>query len=240
MQHKILIVDDDPNILELLRLYLQKEDFAVCSAMTGEAALQEFRAQNPEGILLDLMLPGKSGLDVLRELRRESDVPILILTAKGDTLDKVVGLELGADDYIEKPFEPKEVIARLKAVLRRARGELDPRGGEPAAERASSELLSLGSLLIDKRGFKVTVAGAEVELAPKELELLSFLASHPGRVFTRDQLLDSIWGLDYYGDNRTVDVHIRRLREKLDFHPHPDWELKTVWGVGYRLDLHQL
>ncbi len=235
MQVQVLVVDDDPNILELLRLYLVKDDFTVTTAMTGESALETFHSSEPAAILLDLMLPGKSGLDVLREVRRTSDVPILILTAKGDTLDKIVGLELGADDYIEKPFEPKEVVARIKAVLRRARGELAPRG---QAESPVENKIRLGSLVIDQLALRVLVGEREVELAPKELDLLTFLATHPGRVFKRDQLLDAIWGLDYYGDTRTVDVHIRRLREKLDVLEHPDWELKTVWGVGYRLDLN--
>ncbi|MDO5738179.1 MAG: response regulator transcription factor [Eubacteriales bacterium] len=230
MQLKILVVDDDPNILELLRLYLVKEGFVVITEMTGESALETCRSDKPAAVLLDLMLPGKSGFDVLRELRRESSIPILILTAKGDTTDKVVGFELGADDYIEKPFDAKELIARLKAVLRRARGELSPK------QEVVEEVLELGSLQVDKLAQRCSVAGFEVELSPKEFELIAFMIKYPGRVFTREQLLDAVWGVNYFGDTRTVDVHIRRLREKLDVMGHPDWELKTVWGVGYRLD----
>lgn len=235
----ILTVDDDPNILELLRLYLEKDGYRVRGAASGEEALSLFRMETPDAVLLDLMLPGKSGLDVLREIRLASAVPVLILTARGDTFDKVVGLELGADDYIEKPFEPKELLARLKAVLRRARGELEPHGTEAVAGEPLATDLTIGSLTIDKTGHRVLVNRREVELAPREFELLVYLAEHPGRVFTRDQLLDGIWGVDFFGDNRTVDVHIRRLREKLDDEPHPDWELKTVWGVGYKLDIHR-
>jgi DNA-binding response OmpR family regulator len=232
---KALIVDDDPNISELLRLYFDKDGFAVVSCLDGEKAVETFRQSLPDVIILDLMLPGKDGYDIIREIRKTSDIPILMLTARGDTLDKVVGLELGADDYIQKPFEPKELLARVKAVLRRseARPErLHGGGGESNSDYAEYE-----GLRVDKSRYSVQANGRAVDMPPKELELLFFIASHPNRVFNRDQLLENIWGYDFFGESRTVDVHIKRIREKLDeAGPHPAWQIKTVWGVGYKFE----
>ena len=233
---KALIVDDDPHISELLRLYFDKDGFEVVSCYNGLDAVEQFLAANPDIVILDLMLPGKDGYDVLRDIRRHSNVPVIMLTARGDTLDKVVGLELGADDYVQKPFEPKELMARVKAVLRRT---------EPTAETAkagavqpSGEWVEYPGIRIDKSRYSVTVAGQSLEMPPKELELLFFLASHPNRVFTREQLLENIWGFDFFGESRTVDVHIKRIREKIeDTGEHPDWQIKTVWGVGYKFEV---
>lgn len=233
---RALIVDDDPHISELLRLYFDKDGFEVVSCYNGLDAVEQFPAANPDIVILDLMLPGKDGYDVLRDIRRHSNVPVIMLTARGDTLDKVVGLELGADDYVQKPFEPKELMARVKAVLRRT---------EPAAETAkagavqpSGEWVEYPGIRIDKSRYSVTVAGQSLEMPPKELELLFFLASHPNRVFTREQLLENIWGFDFFGESRTVDVHIKRIREKIeDTGEHPDWQIKTVWGVGYKFEV---
>ena len=233
---KALIVDDDPHISELLRLYFDKDGFEVVSCYNGLDAVEQFPAANPDIVILDLMLPGKDGYDVLRDIRRHSNVPVIMLTARGDTLDKVVGLELGADDYVQKPFEPKELMARVKAVLRRT---------EPAAETAKAGVAQPGGewveypgIRIDKSRYSVTVAGQSLEMPPKELELLFFLASHPNRVFTREQLLENIWGFDFFGESRTVDVHIKRIREKIeDTGEHPYWQIKTVWGVGYKFEV---
>lgn len=231
---KVLIVDDDPHINELLQLYFLNNGFETYSCETGTDAVAEFHRINPDVVILDIMLPGKDGFEVLREIRRESAVPIIMLTARGEMLDRVVGLELGADDYVPKPFEPPELIARVKAVLRRSGGELDGQG----KDRASSEdIVHLPDLIVDKRRYTATINGVETDMPPKELELLFHLASHPNRVFTREQLLESIWGYDFFGDSRTVDVHIKRVREKLDVGEHPDWQIKTVWGVGYKFEL---
>lgn len=231
----VLIVDDDPNISELLRLYFSKDGFDVLICYNGDEVLDIFHASAIDVIVLDLMLPGMGGFDVLRALRKESDVPILILTARGDTLDKVVGLELGADDYIEKPFEPKELIARVKAVLRRAQPSQDntvlSNNGLP-----KPDIINWPNLIVDRTRFTVTCGSREIEMPPKELELLYFLSGHPDRVFTREQLLENIWGFDFFGGTRTVDVHIKRIREKLDASPHPEWRIKTVWGVGYKFE----
>lgn len=234
---KALIVDDDPNISELLRLYFDKDGFAVVSCLDGDKAYETFIQSSPDVVILDLMLPGRDGYDIMREIRKTSDVPILMLTARGDTLDKVVGLELGADDYVQKPFEPKELLARVKAVLRRFDACHEPRrmsSAETAGEAVDHPLLR-----VDKSRYSVRICGKDVEMPPKELELLFFLATHPNRVFTREQLLENVWGYDFFGESRTVDVHIKRIREKLDdAGQHPAWQIKTVWGVGYKFELN--
>ncbi|MCQ2437333.1 MAG: response regulator transcription factor [Clostridia bacterium] len=223
---KILLVDDDPNIRQLVKLYLDKEGYDVVLAERGDEALQKFKSDNPNLILLDLMLPGIDGLQVCREIRAGSNVPIIMLTAKDETFDKVLGLEMGADDYVAKPFEPKELLARIKAVLRRFQ----------PAETTSKEL-SFPGLTVDIGRYVVTYKGKALEMPPKELELLYFLASHPGMVFTREQLLEKVWGYDYFGESRTVDVHIKRLREKLTEGESFGWEIKTVWSVGYKFEV---
>jgi DNA-binding response OmpR family regulator len=222
---KILLVDDDPNIRQLVSLYLTREGFEVQEAQRGDEALKHFKAAAPNLILLDIMLPGIDGWQVCREVRKVSNIPIIMLTAKDETFDKVLGLELGADDYLSKPFEPKELVARIKAVIRRYQ----------TAEAPDKELVFPG-LSINKSHYTVSYMGRPVEMPPKELELLYFLASHPGAVFTREQLLEQVWGYDFFGDSRTVDVHIKRLREKLDGEPL-GWNLKTVWGVGYKFEV---
>ncbi len=233
---KVLVVDDDPNIVEVLRLYFDKDGFAVISCLTGERAVDTFFASKPDLVVLDLMLPGKDGYDICREIRKTSDVPIIMLTARTDTLDKVVGLELGADDYVQKPFEPKELLARVKAVLRRVekRDEVIPVQPVPVD---SGEVVQYKGLIVDKARYVVLVDDQEIEMPPKELELLFFLASHPNRVFTREQLLENVWGYDFYGESRTVDVHVKRIREKIE-DPRKDvnWQIKTVWGVGYKFE----
>ncbi len=223
---KILIVDDDTNICELLRLYIEKEGFNVIIANDGATAVKMFREQQPDLMLLDIMLPKLDGWQVCREIRKTSDKPIIMLTAKGETFDKVLGLELGADDYIVKPFDTKEVVARIKAVLRRA--------GASAPVAAVQEV-QYEKLLINLTNYELRVNGVQVDTPPKEMELIYHLASNPNRVYTRDQLLDEVWGFDYYGDSRTVDVHVKRLREKLEG-VSDKWELRTVWGVGYKFE----
>lgn len=236
MDKTVLIVDDDPNISELLRLYFSKDGFKVQICYNGNDALDAYRHSQPDVIVLDLMLPGMGGFDVLRALRKESDVPVLILTARGDTLDKVVGLELGADDYIEKPFEPKELLARVKAVLRRIQSAPDKARSSSDEDQHKPDIITWPELIIDRTRYTVTIGQQEIDIPPKELELLYFLAGHPDRVFTREQLLENIWGFDFFGGTRTVDVHIKRIREKVDSVPHPDWRIKTVWGVGYKFE----
>jgi len=232
---KAFIVDDDPHISELLRLYFDKDGFEVVTCYDGNHAVEIFPQAAPDIVILDLMLPGKDGYDVLREIRRTSSVPVIMLTARGDTLDKVVGLELGADDYVQKPFEPKELLARVKAVLRRVETPADPQ--KASQNHASTEWVEYPGIRIDKSRYSVTAGGQNIEMPPKELELLFFLASHPNRVFTREQLLENIWGFDYFGESRTVDVHIKRIREKLEeTGEHPNWQIKTVWGVGYKFE----
>jgi DNA-binding response OmpR family regulator len=232
---KALIVDDDPNISELLRLYFDKDGFAVVSCLSGDKAVETFHLTSPDVIILDLMLPGKDGYDIMREIRKTSAVPILMLTARGDTLDKVVGLELGADDYIQKPFEPKELLARVKAVLRRYESGIENQHAGNSS--AVGDFVEFPALRVDKSRYSVQASDQEIEMPPKELELLFFLVSHPNRVFSRDQLLENVWGYDFYGESRTVDVHIKRIREKLDHAgPHPAWQIKTVWGVGYKFE----
>lgn len=224
---KILIVDDDTNICELLRLYIEKEGFEAGIANDGETALKKFEGFSPDLILLDIMLPGLDGWQVCREIRKKSSCPIIMLTAKGEVFDKVLGLELGADDYVVKPFETKEVIARINAVLRRS---------GKGSERQDSKEVSYENLVINLTNYELKVKGVQIDTPPKEMELIYHLASNPNRVFTRDQLLDEVWGFDYYGDSRTVDVHIKRLREKLEG-VSDRWSLKTVWGVGYKFEV---
>ena len=222
---KILVVDDDKNICELLRLYIEKDGFQVVIANDGKRALEMFRAEQPDLIMLDIMLPELDGWQVCREIRKESQCPIIMLTAKGEVFDKVLGLELGADDYVVKPFDAKEVVARIKAVLRRS----------GAGDNAGVKEVKYDKLSINLTNYELRVNGVQVDTPPKEMELIYHLASNPNRVFTRDQLLDEVWGFDYYGDSRTVDVHVKRLREKLEG-VSPKWELKTVWGVGYKFE----
>ncbi len=222
---KMLIVEDDENISELLGLYMEREGFATETAADGEEALTMFKGFSPDIVLLDVMIPKLDGWGVLSEIRRDSKVPVIMITAKGELTDKVSGLSMGADDYIVKPFEMKEVIARVAAVLRRS-------GTQKDAEKR----LEFDNLIIDMEAFELTVSSKRVDTPPKELELLYFLASSPNRVYTRDQLLDEVWGFDYFGDSRTVDVHIKRLREKLE-NASERWTLKTVWGVGYKFEL---
>lgn len=231
-KQKILIVDDDENIAELVSLYLTKECFDTKIANDGEAALSAVKSYMPDLMLLDIMLPGIDGYEVLREIRKSSSLPVILLSAKGETFDKVLGLELGADDYIMKPFDSKEMVARVKAVLRR----FTPEKTAQADENLPKECVSFPGLVINQTDYSVTYNGSRIEMPPKELELLYFLASHPNQVFTREQLLDHIWSYDYIGDTRTVDVHIKRLREK--FKNHPDWDIKTVWGIGYKFEYH--
>ena len=223
---KILIADDDRNICELLRIYLEKENYSVVLAEDGEEALEKFALEEPDIILLDVMMPRLDGWQVCRELRKKSECPIIMITAKGETFDKVLGLELGADDYVVKPFEPKEIVARVKAVLRRT--------GKTNAENDKKEV-NYDKLTVNMTKYELKVDGKVVDTPPKELELLFHLASNPNRVYTRDQLLDEVWGFEYYGDSRTVDVHVKRLREKLEG-VSEKWSLKTVWGVGYKFE----
>lgn len=225
---KILVVDDDTNICELLRLYLEKEGYSVTIANTGMQAVKLFAEHQPDLMLLDIMLPELDGWQVCREIRKTSSVPIIMLTAKGETFDKVLGLELGADDYVVKPFDTKEVMARVKAVLRRTKGD-----SEAAEDKKKTVIYD--NLEINIQNYEMKVKGVPVDTPPKELELIYHFASNPNRVYTRDQLLDEVWGFDYYGDSRTVDVHVKRLREKLEG-VSDKWCLKTVWGVGYKFE----
>lgn len=227
IKEKILIVDDDVNICDLLRLYLEKEGYETEIATDGYKAIDCFNSSSPDLVLLDIMLPGLDGWQICREIRKTSQVPIIMLTAKGELFDKVLGLELGADDYITKPFETKEVIARIKAVLRRT--------APKAAASESRKEVEFDKLYISLTNYELKVNGEAIDTPPKELELIFHLASNPNKVYTRNQLLDEVWGFEYYGDSRTVDVHVKRLREKLDG-ISDKWELKTVWGVGYKFE----
>ncbi len=223
MAKKILIVEDDENIRELLRLYLEREGYEIAEAENGAVGLSKWKAENPDMMLLDVMMPVMDGWQVCKEVRAAgSTMPIIMITAKGETMDKVSGLELGADDYIVKPLEMREVVARVRAVFRRFAGD-------------ESGKISFDKLVIDKQAYDLIIDGKRVDAPPKEIELLYFLAQSPNRVFTRAQLLDDVWGFDYYGDTRTVDVHVKRLREKLEG-VSDKWELKTVWGVGYKFE----
>ena len=241
-KQKILIVDDDANIAELISLYLTKECFDTQIAGDGESALKIFKDFAPDLILLDLMLPGIDGYEVCRELRKISKVPIIMLSAKGEVFDKVLGLELGADDYIIKPFDSKELVARVKAVLRRFKSSesvtYNPENEAIKNNMApKSQFVEFPDLIINLTNYSVTYNGKNIEMPPKELELLYFLASSPNQVFTREQLLDRLWGYEYVGDTRTVDVHIKRIREKLGESKY--WALSTVWGIGYKFEIRQ-
>jgi len=233
-KQKILIVDDDENIAELISLYLLKECFDTQIVHDGISAVSEFYQYQPDLVLLDLMLPGKDGYQVCREIRQTSNCPIIMLSAKGEVFDKVLGLELGADDYMVKPFDSKEMVARVKAILRRAVAKPQP---VPAAstEKSNLEIAEFPDLVINLSNYSVTYKNEHIEMPPKELELLYFLASSPNQVFTREHLYERIWGYDYVGDTRTVDVHVKRIREKLP--EHPNWSLSTVWGVGYKFEV---
>lgn len=223
METRILVVDDDSNICDLIELYLQKEGYKVFKAYNGSEALKVFKEKQIDLIVLDIMMPELDGYEVLKEIRKSSQIPVLMLTAKGETFDRVLGLELGADDYMVKPFEPKELIARIRAVLRRYKPQ------------SQNRVIEFTNLKIDADSYIVVFNGKEIEMPPKEFELLYFLASNPNKVFTRDQLLYEVWGYDYPGDSRTVDVHIKRIREKLS--EENEWHIKTVWGVGYKFEV---
>lgn len=231
-KQKILIVDDDTNIAELISLYLTKECFDTLTVYDGQEALKQFSIYKPNLVILDLMLPGIDGYEVCREIRKQSSTPIIMLSAKGEVFDKVLGLELGADDYIIKPFDSKELVARVRAVLRRYNVAADK---SSESKQEGAECVVYPDLVINLSNYSVQYYGKNVDMPPKELELLYFIASHPNQVFTREQLLDHIWGYDYYGDTRTVDVHIKRLREKIK--DHPEWSLATVWGIGYKFEV---
>ncbi len=224
--NKVLIVDDDEHIAELIKIYFEKDGFTTVTANNGKKAVELFKSEAPAIVILDVMMPEMDGWQVCREIRRVSNIPIIMLTAKGETFDKVLGLELGADDYMVKPFEPKELIARVKAVLRRS----------DIKETSAEKEIVFPNLTINLTNYELKINGNIVEVPPKELELLYFLASNPNRVFTREQLLEEVWGFDYFGDSRTVDVHIKRLREKLEG-VESNWQLKTVWGVGYKFEV---
>ena len=227
MAVSVLIVEDDKNIAELLQLYLEKEGYAVSIAADGGQGLAKFRSENPDLVLLDVMMPVMDGWAVCKTIRSESQTPIIMLTAKSETDDKVTGLRSGADDYITKPFEMKEVLARIEAVLRRS---------DRSNTEAASRVLQFDKLTIDMDAFELTIDGKKTDIPPKEMELLFYLASSPNRVYTRNQLLDEVWGFDYFGESRTVDVHVKRLREKLEG-VSQQWSLKTVWGVGYKFEV---
>ena len=230
-KQKILIVDDDENIAELISLYMTKECFETMMVHDGESALSAIETFEPDLMLLDIMLPGMDGYQVCREVRNSRNLPIIMLSAKGEVFDKVLGLELGADDYIEKPFDSKELVARVKAVLRRFKNV--PEKKDPD----DSEYVEYTDLKVNRTDYSVIYRGANVDMPPKELELLYFLASSPNHVFTREQLLDQIWGYEYIGDTRTVDVHIKRLREKLG--DHEEWKIATIWGIGYKFEVRR-
>ncbi|MBO4563032.1 MAG: response regulator transcription factor [Clostridia bacterium] len=221
---KVLVVDDDKRILQILKLYLVKDGYEVITAERGDEALDIALSSSPNIVILDIMLPGMDGWEVLQNIRRTSDVPVIMLTAKGDITDRIQGLDCGADDYIVKPFEPKELLARVKAVLRRS----------PASSEEHHPV-TIGGLSVSLDNYTVLLDGKKQEMPPKEIELLHYFVTHPNRVYTRGQILDSVWGYGYYGDSRTVDVHIKRLRDRLG--SHPDWDIETVWGVGYRLNI---
>lgn len=227
IKQKILIVDDEENICELVRLYIEKDGFEAVIANDGNDAITKFNAEKPDLVLLDIMLPGKDGWQVCREIRALNNTPIIMLTAKGETFDKVLGLELGADDYVVKPFEPKELIARIRAVLRRS---------NTSEEAEEQDELKFDGLRINQATYEVYLGEKKIDMPPKEFELLYFLAKNTNKVFTRDQLLDEIWGYEFFGDSRTVDVHIKRIREKID-NGDNGWSLKTVWGVGYKFEV---
>ena len=224
-KNTILVADDDKNICELVRLYLEKEGYSVVTVYDGDMALENVFRIDFAAVILDIMMPKTDGTEVLKQIRKRSNVPVIMLTAKGETIDKVLGLEFGADDYIVKPFEPKELVARLKAILRRV-----------GYENETSDSINFENLSINMSTYELKVSDKIIDIPPKELELLNYLCSYPNKVFTRDQLLNEVWGYDYYGDSRTVDVHVKRLREKIDG-VSDKWQLKTVWGVGYKFEV---
>ena len=221
----VLIADDNAQIVSILEEYSKKEGYRTLTATNGERALQLFRQEAPDVVLLDVMMPKLDGFAVCREIRRESDTPVIMVTARGEDFERIMGLDIGADDYIVKPFSPGEVMARIRSVLRRMQ-----RGGD------SGHVLEKGTLRVDLDNYQATLNGEKINLTKKELELLWTLASSPGRAFSRESLLNQLWGYDYFGDSRTVDSHIKRLRQKLDAHPHPGWSIATIWGVGYRFE----
>ncbi|HZK34756.1 MAG TPA: response regulator transcription factor [Bacillota bacterium] len=225
-KHRIMVVDDDFNIAQLVRLYLERDGYSVETYANGELALDAFKTNPPHLVVLDIMLPGMDGWDICREIRKLSEIPIIMLTAKGETFDKILGLELGADDYVVKPFDPKELVARVKAVLRRHKVD----------KQEDSQQVSYPNLNVNISDYTVTYYSESIDLPPKELELLFFLASNPNKVFTREQLLEQVWGFDFFGDSRTVDVHIKRLRGKFN-NVNDTWQIKTVWSVGYKFEV---
>ena len=225
LNNTILVVDDDKNICEIVRLYLVKEGYNVKCAYAGKQALRMIEEEKPAAVILDIMLPEIDGIEILKQLRQTTKIPVIMLTAKGETIDKILGLELGADDYVVKPFEPKELVARLKAVLRRSE-TTDADDGE----------ITFDKLSLNMSTYELKIDGQVIDIPPKELELLNYLCIHPNKVFTRDQLLDEVWGYEYFGDSRTVDVHVKRLREKVEG-VSDKWSLKTVWGVGYKFEV---
>jgi DNA-binding response OmpR family regulator len=234
---RVLVVDDDPNICDLIRVYFDKEEFTIFSCLDGDKALDSFNLLKPDIIIMEVMLPGRDGLDICKEIRKTSDTPIIMISTRGDTLDIVIGLELGADDYLQKPFDPKELLARVKAVIRRCENCIEKAIGTNEFA-TKNETIEYPGLRVDKARYVVYADEVRVEMPPKELELLFFLASHPNRVFTREQLLGNVWGYDFYGESRTVDVHVKRIREKLDsISSKYDWKIKTVWGVGYKFEI---
>lgn len=222
-KQNILVIDDDKNIREVVKLYLRKEGYEVTEAADGAIGVDLFFGKPYDLVLLDIMMPVQDGMETIKRIRAKSNVPVIMLTAKGETFDKVLALELGADDYIVKPFDPKEMVARVKAVIRRS------------TQEEKSDVLEYPDLKIDMQNYQVIYQGKELQMPPKEIELLYFLASRPNKVFTRDQLLEQVWGFEYFGDSRTVDVHIKRLREK--FKEGEPWQIKTVWGVGYKFEV---
>ncbi len=232
MSKLVFIVDDEKNICELIRLYVEKEGYETCTAYDGYEAMRIFQERKPDIVLLDIMLPGKDGWQICREIRSISNTPIIMLTAKGELFDKVLGLELGADDYMVKPFEPKELVARIKAVLRRG-------VAAEAEKQNNSQILRFDGLVINHDTYEVYVDEKLVEMPPKEFELLYFLASNANKVFTRDQILDEVWGYEYFGESRTIDVHVKRLREKIEpvERENPPWCLRTIWSVGYKFEV---
>lgn len=223
MKQNILVIDDDKNIREVVKLYLRKEGYEVTEAADGAIGVDLFFGKQYDLVILDIMMPVQDGIETIKQIRAKSNVPVIMLTAKGETFDKVLALELGADDYIVKPFDPKELVARVKAVIRRS------------TQEDKSDILEYPNLKIDMQNYQVIYEGREVQMPPKEIELLYFLASRPNKVLTRDQLLEQVWGFEYFGDSRTVDVHIKRLREK--FKDDEPWQIKTVWGVGYKFEV---
>ena len=227
MKNKILVVDDDYNIADLIRLYLEKEGYEVRLIHEGSGVLEIFHKWTPDLVLLDIMMPGLDGWEVCKQIRKISLIPIIMLTARGETFDKVLGLELGADDYIVKPFDPKELLARVKAVIRRTKKQ----------DQVQQEVV-YANLVINQSDYSIVYRGEKMEIPPKELELFYFLATHPNQVFTREQLVEKIWGYDFFGDSRTVDVHIKRLREKFNKEQQENWQIKTVWGVGYKFEVN--